>query len=256
MNQTDSTDLPAPQTSDPSGHPCLPQAPLASAHQHHEETLDDIPIVGPRPPSDDMVCRGLNSPIDELKKTAQFIDALRGASLEQSNMQQEDIDRLRVADPDPCYDVIDEHFLKALHLFLYTTNALRTTYNLIRSSLLKCYPDDPFLSFRQMKRCVEQLSGVVSIFYDMCRDTCVGFTGPFADCDQCPICSAFRFSPVRLFGSISNNRNRDRFIFLRYSPEPGLDHLTPVTSSFPNLLNRFKPYFMLHQQNVKVLDFS
>jgi hypothetical protein len=47
--------------------------------------------MGTRPLNDDVML-GLNSPIDDLKKTAQFIHALQGARLEQSNMEQEDID--------------------------------------------------------------------------------------------------------------------------------------------------------------------
>jgi hypothetical protein len=73
-------------------------------------------------PLNDDIVLGLNSPIDELKKTSQFICALRDATLEQSNMQQEDINRLRAADPDPRLDVTDKHFVKALHAFLSTTN--------------------------------------------------------------------------------------------------------------------------------------
>ena len=136
---------------------------------------------------------GLNSSIDELKKTARFVDALRGATLEQSNMRPEDIERLRAADPDPRLDVMDEHFVKALQLFLSTTNASRTTYDNIRAGMLRCYPNDPFLSFWQVKQRVEQLSGVVPIFSDMCPDTCVGFTGPLDDCDHCPLCGKDRY---------------------------------------------------------------
>lgn len=139
---------------------------------------------------DDM---GLSSPINELKKTAQFISALRGATLEQSNMQQNDIDRLRAADADPRLDIMDRHFIKALRVFLSTTNTSQATYNSIRSSLVECYPDDPFLSYYQVRRRVEQLSGVVPISYDMCPDTCVGFTGPFVDCDRCPLCGKERY---------------------------------------------------------------
>jgi hypothetical protein len=147
----------------------------------------------PRPLND--LSLGLNSPIGELKKTAQFIEALRGATLEQSNMRQEDIDRLRAAEPDPCLDVTDPHFVKALRTFLSTTNTSQATYNGIRLTMMECYPDDPFLSFDQMKRRVEQLSGVVPIFHDMCPDTCVGFTGPLNDCDHCPMCGKDRYRP-------------------------------------------------------------
>jgi hypothetical protein len=66
-------------------------------------------------------------------------------------MEQEDINHLCAADPDPHLDVIDKHFVKALYVFLLTTNTLWATYNAICSSLIKCYPDDPFLSYGQMK---------------------------------------------------------------------------------------------------------
>jgi hypothetical protein len=135
----------------------------------------------------------MNSSIDELKKTVQFIQALRCATLEQSNMQQDDIERLRAAEPDPRLDITNIHFVKALRIFLSTTNASQATYDAIRSTMINCYPDDPFLSFRQMKRRVEQLSGVVPISYDMCPDTCVGFTGPLADCERCPMCGKDRY---------------------------------------------------------------
>ena len=108
-------------------------------------------------------------------------------------MQQEDIDRLRAADPDPRLDVMDKHFVKALRVFLSTTNTSQATYNKIHSSMLVCYPDDPFLSFGQVKRRVEHLSGVVPISHDMCPDTCVGFTGPLVDCDCCPMCRKERY---------------------------------------------------------------
>jgi hypothetical protein len=137
----------------------------------------------------------MNSPIDELKKTARFINALQNATLEQSNMRQEDIDRLRAAEPDPHLgsDITDRHFVKALRAFLSTTNASQATYDTFRSGMIECYPDDPFLSFRQVKRRVEQLSGVVPILNDMCPDTCVGFTGPLLNCDQCPMCGKERY---------------------------------------------------------------
>lgn len=167
----------------------------ASGHQSPPPCQQEAPEGNPTDPrcSYDDIGLALRSPIDELKKTAQFINALRGATLEQSNMRQDDIDRLRAAEPDHRLDVTDVHFVKALRTFLSTTNASQATYNALRSTMMECYPDDPFLSFDQIKRRVEQLSGVVPIFHDMCQDTCVGFTGPFVDCDRCPICGRDRY---------------------------------------------------------------
>jgi len=108
-------------------------------------------------------------------------------------MNQDDINCLRAAESDPRLDVTDQHFIKSLRIFLSTTNTSQATYDAIRSTLIDCYPDDVFLSFGQMKRRVEQLSGVVPISYDMCPDTCVGFTGPLADCNHCPMCGKDRY---------------------------------------------------------------
>jgi hypothetical protein len=59
------------------------QSPPSHLTQQQPELSDGVP-TGPRSLDDDIVL-GLNSPIDELKKTAEFICGLRGATLEHSN---------------------------------------------------------------------------------------------------------------------------------------------------------------------------
>ncbi len=162
-------------------------------HQQQPEPSDGVP-TGPRTLDNNTVL-GLNSPIDELKKTAQFVHGLQRATLELSNMQQDDINRLHSADPDPFLDIGDKHFIKSLRGFLSSATASETTYNNWRNLLLDCYPDDPFPSFDQMKRRIKQLSGVVPIYHDMCPDTCVGFTGPWSNCERCPVCGTDRYQP-------------------------------------------------------------
>ena len=66
-----------------------------SLPSHEQEPLDGTPTI-PIPTTFDPL--GLNSSIDELKTTAQFIEALRGATLEQSNMRQEDIEQMCIRD--------------------------------------------------------------------------------------------------------------------------------------------------------------
>jgi hypothetical protein len=140
---------------------------------------------------------GAGSRIDEIRITAGFISAIKAATLENSNMSTRDIERLREA---PCnfpFDVEDSHFLFALRTFFAVTNASEDTYNSFRAAALACYPDSPFLSYDQVKRRVEQISGVVPIIHDMCINSCAAFTGPFADLDKCPICSEPRYDPIR-----------------------------------------------------------
>lgn len=79
---------------------------------------------------------GLNSPIPEIQFTAQFIEALKGATLENSNMREEDIARLREASPDFPFDVNDPDFLFSLRIFFSVTTASRKIYNDFRGAAL------------------------------------------------------------------------------------------------------------------------
>jgi hypothetical protein len=180
-----------PSTFPPPLSPTKHQSPPLPKQQ--PEPSDGVPTA--LRSLDDDTLLGLNSPIDDLKKTARFIRSLRDATLEHSNMRQDDINRLRTANLGPILDVEDKHFIKSLRGFLLSTSVSQATYNAWRDLILDCYPDDPFLSFNQMKRHIEQLSGVVPIYHDMCQDTCIRFTGPFTDCEHCSICGTDHYKP-------------------------------------------------------------
>jgi hypothetical protein len=132
------------------------------------------------------ITAGLDAKIEDLRITAEFIEGLRTATLEESNMRKDNIKCLREAPSQYPDEVLDKHFLKALRTFIATTNALEKTYIDVRAASQACYPGDPFLSFDQVKRKLELLTGVVPILHDMCIDTCAAFTGPFSALDTCP----------------------------------------------------------------------
>ncbi len=106
--------------------------------------------------------------------------------------------------------------------------------------MMECYPDDPFLLFNQIKRRVEQLSGVVPIFHDMCQDTYVGFTGPFVDCDRCPICGRDRYQS----GTQEPNR---QFITIP---------LGPVLQALYNLLETADNMHYREWATAEILDYA
>jgi hypothetical protein len=157
--------------------PCSPDTGnLLSAHQNLDSE-DQAPTPG------------LNAHIDELRVTAQFIDGLRTATLDNSNMREEDIQWLRDLPSDFPKEITDRHFLKVLRTFISTMNASEATYNGVCMACQTCYLDDPFLSFNQVKRKLEMLTRVVPIMHDMCTNMCTVFTGPFTLLDACPKCS-------------------------------------------------------------------
>jgi hypothetical protein len=171
------------QTDQNNAGPCSPDTGnLLSAHQN-SDSEDQAPTPG------------LDAHIDELRVTAQFIDGLWTVTLDNSNMCKEDIQRLCDPPSDFPEEITDQHFLKALRTFISTTNASEATYNGVHAACQTCYPDDPFLSFDQVKHKLEMLTGVVPIMHDMCIDTCTAFTGPFTLLDACPKCLRPRYHP-------------------------------------------------------------
>ena len=59
-------------------------------------------------------------------------------------------------------------------------------YTKSRSIILECFPGSKMLSYDQVKRRVSEYSGVVTWKHDMCINSCVGFTGPYAELETCP----------------------------------------------------------------------
>ncbi len=148
---------------------------------------------------------GINSEIDEVRIAAQFIDELKSATLEESNMELDDISRLREASPELPFDLDDPDFLFALRPFFATTNASEETYKSFLFAYKECHPSLQQYSFYQMKKYVEHLSGVVPLAHDMCIDTCAAFTGPFKDLEECYYCTKPRYEngrPRRQFYTI------------------------------------------------------
>ena len=72
--------------------------------------------------------------------------------------------------------ISDKHLIKALQIFLALTNSSWKHYKQICKILMDTYPDDPFLSFDQIKQHIEWISGVVPLLHDMCINTCHAFT--------------------------------------------------------------------------------
>ena len=106
------------------------------------------------------------------------------------------------------------------------TNASQETYNSFRAAALARHPDNPFLSFDQMKRRVEQISGVVPITHDMCPNSCAAFTGPFRDLAECPVCSASRYNHTQP-GQSSTLVLRCQFITIPIGPVLQAMHRSP-----------------------------
>ena len=94
-------------------------------------------------------------------------------------------------------------------------------YEAARQNTNQCYPDIELLSHYRVERQARLLSGVITWEHHMCVKSCVGFTGPFADLEQCPNCGAARYEEKDLEES-NGERKVPRKVFTTFPVGPQL----------------------------------
>ena len=130
--------------------------------------------------------------LPQLQMAQQYIDLLCTADLENSGMQPDEIDDLRNLGQD--YNLVDcSPLLRSLRHFINNVSASWKHYEQLRAIECMHRPNNPILSFDQVKRCVCWLSGVVPVEYDMCTNSCLAFTGPQESLDACSHCNEPRY---------------------------------------------------------------
>jgi hypothetical protein len=91
-----------------------------------------------------------------------------------------------------------------------TLNSSQKTYEDVRAAIHEQHPEDNILSYHEVKKAIEELTGVTSITHDMCFDTCVAFTGPFSALEHCPLCRKPRYKEQQ---PLAKNRKVPNRIF-------------------------------------------
>ncbi|KAI8990710.1 hypothetical protein BD414DRAFT_413739, partial [Trametes punicea] len=135
--------------------------------------------------------------LDDMKDTLEFIRLLQNATLEESGLPSEGIHRIRNPIDQPLR-IQDPDVQLAIELYIAVSNASEETYNAIRDALMRRFPEMEVLSLYKVRKAVEEFTGVVGQKEDMCVNTCIGYTGPYAKLDNCPKCDQTRYCPVQL----------------------------------------------------------
>ena len=135
--------------------------------------------------------------LKDLKLSMEFIQALDTASLddEYSGLDLDTIGRLRNP-PTSRPDTSDPDFRLGLDLFLASIKSSQDSYNMSRDAVLRRHPDDKIPSYDQMKRRIAEITGIVPIVDDICKNSCIAFTGPLSKLDACTECNAPRLNPL------------------------------------------------------------
>jgi hypothetical protein len=90
-----------------------------------------------------------------------------------------------------------------------------------REIIQERFPGSKMLSYDQVKRRVSKISGVITWKHHMCVDSCVGFTGPFTDLEECPRCHKPRYDQDELKNS-GGKKKVPRKVFTTFPLGPQL----------------------------------
>lgn len=137
-----------------------------------------------------------NTTMDKLCKIGlQYINRLQNASLEDSGLSENDLyaiqnPRSRIV-PDLDQDLGLKLMMKH---FVGFQNAPKNLFESARKAAMETFPDHRFPSYNEVESLVRRISGAAPLFHDMCPShSCVAFTGPFENLDECPECGAPRW---------------------------------------------------------------
>ena len=176
------------------------QTPAAGTDRADPGSLDDNETQGnqgdeyipPLPLDIDLQELSNIAHLKDMKLAMEFIQALQEASLDDSNLDKDIIERLRNPPTFPA-DVRNPDLQLGLRLFLAMVNSSQQTYASSREAIMIRHPDDQVPSFDQIKRSIADITGVVPIIEHMCPNSCLAYTGPFASLDICPECGEQRY---------------------------------------------------------------
>ncbi|KAG2338304.1 hypothetical protein BDR05DRAFT_952037 [Suillus weaverae] len=134
------------------------------------------------------------------KDAIMFIRALQSASLDDpcAKLNNAALQRLRHPLQEPLH--IEEPAIRhGIISYFALEHSANEAYERIRNSAARNFEGAAEIpSHARIERLIAEYTGIESIEHDMCPDTCVAFTGPFAELVNCPICGTERYDPIKL----------------------------------------------------------
>lgn len=154
-----------------------------------------LPQEGEQIPGlDPGVPEGAAVSVAELHMAITFIDGLKSASLDDEDLDAETLECLHNP-PKGLVNSIDPDLHLAIDLFLSASHASEENYTSLQKAFLHCHPVDGILTSTRIKTKIAELTGIVPLAHDVCINSCLTFTGPFAQLLACPTCNEPQFDP-------------------------------------------------------------
>ena len=109
----------------------------------------------------------------------------------------------------------------SLSNFISLLGHSQSAYDDVRKNIQRCLPDTELLTYYLVQQEARKLSGIVTWEHHMCIKSCVGFTGPYANLENCPKCHQPRYKQDELEES-GGERMVPRKVFTTFPVGPQL----------------------------------
>lgn len=144
--------------------------------------------------------------LPKIKTELQFISLIREASLDDttSNLSNKAIYCLQNPPQSPI--TIENNGIRhSIAMYLALEHLSQAAYDQICHSTRTNCSESPashnLLSFHGVEKKIAEYTGIEHVEYDMCPESCIGFTGPFSELEACPICATSHWDPGCLHAS-------------------------------------------------------
>ncbi len=125
--------------------------------------------------------------IPAIDDTQSFVNSLRTNSrLEDSLLDEETVHRLRHPLTKAATLTPDERL--SLKLYLNNAQGSDKMYDANRAAIIERNPDNNIPSLHSVQQMIAELTGVRALVHDMCRDSCMAYTGPYSNYEDCLHC--------------------------------------------------------------------
>ncbi|EJD46287.1 hypothetical protein AURDEDRAFT_63326 [Auricularia subglabra TFB-10046 SS5] len=215
-----------------------------SSHGSHDSRLRDVtpPIVhddGEQPDDYDIdiwPCLEPLSPIPVVRTAQSFITHLQNATLADSGLSPEQLDRLLHPPAEsPQFedgpDGYDRDLMLSFRLVISHLVGSQASYESTRSAIRIAFPEADVLHYDTAKSRLEEVTGVYAIDDDLCVDSCIAFTGDYAQLRECPVCQKPRYHP-------GTRRPRNRMSTFPIGPQIQAMHRSSETAQLLDYWNQ------------------
>lgn len=144
--------------------------------------------------------------IPKLRHNMEYVSLLRNASLEDpiAKMTPAQLNRLRNP-PETQIPINNPGIRHSITTYLALENSSQKAYNDVIKSTQANFSGAPgvddCLLFNAVEDFISGYTGIDPIEHDMCPNSCIAFTGPFADLEMCPTCNTSRWHQGKLAAS-------------------------------------------------------